>query len=156
MCIPFSRNTFSNCLYAVVALPGGNAEMPADFKGFHLDIVLMAVRMLFIFSSDKVAPLEALRILFINVLQCLALASIVRTNKDNNIILILGAPGTGKSTLLHQLSHYTASKNPIEIISGYTIRDNNFSAFSNRKLNRTFSENPVISMDTERSGAAFR
>lgn len=45
---------------------------------------------------------------------------------DNYRILILGAPGSGKSTILHQLSHSTASKKPIEIIRGYAIFDNNF------------------------------
>lgn len=43
---------------------------------------------------------------------------------DSYRILILGAPGSGKTTLLYQLSHHTANKKPIEIISGYDIRDN--------------------------------
>lgn len=52
---------------------------------------------------------------------------------DNYRILILGAPGTGKSTLLHLLSHYTASKKPVEIIRGYAIRDNNFDLLKENK-----------------------
>lgn len=45
---------------------------------------------------------------------------------DKYRILILGAPGTGKTTFLLQLIHYHSSKKPIEIISGYAIPDNNF------------------------------
>lgn len=43
---------------------------------------------------------------------------------DSYRILILGAPGSGKTTFLYLLSHYTARKKPIEIIKGYDIRDN--------------------------------
>lgn len=50
----------------------------------------------------------------------------IMERQDNYRILILGAPGSGKSTFLHQLSHSTASKKPIEIIRGYAIFDNNF------------------------------
>lgn len=52
---------------------------------------------------------------------------------DNYRILILGAPGIGKSTLLHLLSHYTASKKPIEIIRGYDIHNNNFDLLKENK-----------------------
>lgn len=41
-------------------------------------------------------------------------------------VLIIGAPGTGKSTLLHQLRHYTANKEAVEIIYGYNIREDSF------------------------------
>ncbi len=43
---------------------------------------------------------------------------------DNYRILILGAPGSGKTTFLYLLSHYTANKMPTEIIRGYDIREN--------------------------------
>lgn len=52
---------------------------------------------------------------------------------DNYRILILGAPGTGKSTLLYQLSDYIASKKPIEIIRGYGICDNDFDFLKGNK-----------------------
>lgn len=50
----------------------------------------------------------------------------IMERQDNYRILIPGAPGSGKSTFLRQLSHSTASKKPIEIIRGYAIFDNNF------------------------------
>lgn len=55
---------------------------------------------------------------------------------SNYRILITGAPGSGKSTLLHRLSHYTANKNPIEIIYGYNIRNNRLSI--EQKVNPLF------------------
>lgn len=53
---------------------------------------------------------------------------------DSYKILVLGAPGSGKSTLLNLLSHHTASKNPIEIIKGYTIYNTNFDLLNHKSI----------------------
>lgn len=50
----------------------------------------------------------------------------IMRSHNNYRILILGSPGSGKSTLLRLISHYTPGKNPIEIVRGYAIRDNNY------------------------------
>lgn len=50
----------------------------------------------------------------------------IMKNYNNYRILVLGAPGSGKSTLLKLLSYYTANKECVKIIHGYSIRDFNF------------------------------
>ena len=45
---------------------------------------------------------------------------------DSYRILIVGSAGCGKTTLLHMLSHYTAKKDPFEIIYAYQIQNNSF------------------------------
>lgn len=51
--------------------------------------------------------------------------NIMRTN-SNYRILLLGSPGSGKSTLINILSNYTEYKNAIDIIPGYEFLDDNY------------------------------
>lgn len=57
---------------------------------------------------------------------------------DTYRILIVGPAGCGKTTLLHMLSHYTARKEPYEIISAYEMQYNNLLPFNDQNENPLF------------------